>query len=228
MIIPAHNEELYLKETLESVTSQTLKPVEIIVVANACSDKTAEIGKKYTPQVYEISEKGAALARNYGAQMASGEILTFLDADTTAHQNTLANIEMAINQRYIGGKARITTNQNKPLFNDLTWKLENWLDEKLFFDMGIPNIFSYTPLVFCRKRDFHELEGFDENLQATEEINLLSKLRKKGKLKFLWDTPVITSSRRPEKQGYVKGGIILPVYRFFSPNCKLIDYGDIR
>ena len=40
IIIPAYNEEKYLKKTIESISEQTYKDYEIIVVANGCTDNT--------------------------------------------------------------------------------------------------------------------------------------------------------------------------------------------
>ena len=43
MIIPAHNEEQYIGKTLQALHGQTFKPFEVIVIANGCSDHTAEV-----------------------------------------------------------------------------------------------------------------------------------------------------------------------------------------
>src|ERR1051325_2799381 len=43
VIIPAHNEEAYLRKTLDAVNRQMYRPYEIIVVANGCSDRTPAI-----------------------------------------------------------------------------------------------------------------------------------------------------------------------------------------
>ena len=45
IIIPANNEEKYIEKTINSIKEQSFKDYEIIVVANGCTDNTAEIVK---------------------------------------------------------------------------------------------------------------------------------------------------------------------------------------
>ena len=47
IIIPAHNEENYIKKTLHSIKQQTYQNYEAIVVSNGCTDKTEEIVNKF-------------------------------------------------------------------------------------------------------------------------------------------------------------------------------------
>ena len=77
VVIPAYNEEKYLEKTLNRLP----KNLELIVVCNGCTDKTAQIAKKYA-KVISISDKNVSKARNLGAKNSSGKILIFLDADT--------------------------------------------------------------------------------------------------------------------------------------------------
>lgn len=227
VIVPAYNEEEYIASTLKSLCGQTYPDYEIIVVVNASTDKTAEVARRYTPFVWVTEEKGAAKARNLGARMARGEILVFLDADTTAPDDLLEKVYLAIKQGYVGGKTRVWPAE-KGFYWDLFRVADNWLDEMLFYKLGIPNMFSYTPFVFCRRDYFREVGGFPEDLVATEEIQLLKKLRRKGKIKFIKDSCVVPSSRRAEEQGRLYGGFLLLVFHFFFPRCQKWPYIDIR
>lgn len=47
IIIPAHNEQNYIAQTLESLTQQTLLPKQLVVVADNCTDNTVEIAKSF-------------------------------------------------------------------------------------------------------------------------------------------------------------------------------------
>jgi len=84
IIIPAYNAEKYIQRALESALAQTYKDIEIIVIDDGSTDKTAEIIKTYQdPRIIYIFQKnqGQGPARNNGIKKSQGEYITFLDAD---------------------------------------------------------------------------------------------------------------------------------------------------
>jgi glycosyltransferase involved in cell wall biosynthesis len=85
VIIPINNCERYIAEAIESVLAQTYKPIEIIVVDDGSTDKSAKIVKQYTPSVQYAyqSHSGIGAARNHGIELAHGNFFSFLDADDT-------------------------------------------------------------------------------------------------------------------------------------------------
>ena len=70
VVIPAHNAEAFLEEAIVSVSSQTLRSSEIIVIADACSDRTSEIAAALGSKVIEIHRKNMSAALNVGVQAA--------------------------------------------------------------------------------------------------------------------------------------------------------------
>lgn len=83
VIIPVYNGERYLKEALDSVLNQSLKPFEVVVIDDGSTDSTAEIVEQYGKGIILIKKNngGAAAARNDGIKMATGDYIAFLDAD---------------------------------------------------------------------------------------------------------------------------------------------------
>jgi glycosyltransferase involved in cell wall biosynthesis len=84
VIIPAHNAEQYIGETLRSIERQTYGDWEAVVADDASSDGTAEIVAGFAPRVRLARSEhnlGPADARNFAISHASGELLAFLDAD---------------------------------------------------------------------------------------------------------------------------------------------------
>lgn len=86
VIIPVYNAEKYLEQCVGSVMNQTLKDIEIICVDDGSPDNSMEVLKKLQSQddrVKIISQPngGAGAARNNGLRNATGEYLSFLDAD---------------------------------------------------------------------------------------------------------------------------------------------------
>ena len=85
IIMNCHNGEKYLKESLDSVISQTYKNWELIFWDNKSSDKSAEIFKSFDDQrlKYYYNDELTTLykARNLSLKKANGEFVTFLDTD---------------------------------------------------------------------------------------------------------------------------------------------------
>ena len=87
IIVPIYNVEKYLEKCLETLVSQTLQEIQIILVNDGTKDKSGEIAKKYQQKypekiIYLEKENGGLSdARNYGIPHATGEYIAFLDSD---------------------------------------------------------------------------------------------------------------------------------------------------
>ena len=71
ILIPAHNEAIVIGATLESLLSQVSNAKSIIVIADNCTDNTAEIARGYGVTVIERSndrQRGKGYALDYGLQ----------------------------------------------------------------------------------------------------------------------------------------------------------------
>ncbi len=82
-IIPVFNAAKYLAEAIDSVLAQTVVPDEIILVDDGSTDESAQIAATYRRHLRLVAQenRGPAAARNRGLQLATGELITFLDAD---------------------------------------------------------------------------------------------------------------------------------------------------
>ena len=83
VIIPTWKAEKYLEPLLEALHSQSLKPLEIIVIDSSSPDQTAGIARQMgcTVEVIPQSEFNHGATRNLGAKMATGEVLVFMTQD---------------------------------------------------------------------------------------------------------------------------------------------------
>jgi glycosyltransferase involved in cell wall biosynthesis len=82
-IIAVYNGDSYLHEAIESVLSQTYSNMELIVVNDGSTDRTAEVIGRYGGRIRALHQenRGVSVARNRGVEMSTGELLCFLDAD---------------------------------------------------------------------------------------------------------------------------------------------------
>lgn len=87
IITPLHNAESYLRQTLESIFSQTFQGWELILIDDNSTDNTIEIAHTYLERDHRVrliqldQNSGAAVARNKGIEQAKGRYLAFLDSD---------------------------------------------------------------------------------------------------------------------------------------------------
>lgn len=83
IVIPAYNEERYIKQCLDAIAAQTVAPDEVIVVDNNSTDATADIAKRYDfVKLLHESKQGIAYARDRGFDAAASDLIGRIDADT--------------------------------------------------------------------------------------------------------------------------------------------------
>lgn len=83
VIIPNYNYGRFLQEAIDSALGQTHRPHEVIVIDDGSTDESRQILKGYGDRIRVHFQKneGVGAARNKGAEMSTGDLLAFLDAD---------------------------------------------------------------------------------------------------------------------------------------------------
>ncbi|MCW9133945.1 glycosyltransferase [Bacillus paramycoides] len=201
IIIPAYNEEKYIRKCLDSIAkaSEAYKDqTEIIVVLNRCTDNTEEIAKSYNCITLENNDKNLSKIRNAGADIASGEIIITIDADTQMTESMLFNVDKYLaSGKYIGGGV---TGKSERI------SLGIFVSAMLII---IPLLFKYgaisVGIFWCYRKDFMAISGFNENMLMAEDAEFAKRLKKWGKQnnkKFgTIKNGMITSTRRFDKYG---------------------------
>ena len=92
VIVPVYNAARTLEKCVDSLTSQIFDDVEILLINNGSTDNSLDVckeiaGKDSRIKVIDIAEKGVSVARNKGIEVASGEFVTFVDADDWVDPN---------------------------------------------------------------------------------------------------------------------------------------------
>ncbi len=144
LIVPACNEEQYIKAGVESLLGQQYSNLEILVIDDRSTDKTSDILlklKERYPQlsVYRVDELpdgwlGKTHAMQLGAEKAVGEFLLFTDADTIMEKSTLSRAVYHVVENSLDHLSLIFKNISK-----------GWLLNSLILDSGCGLFLLFKP-----------------------------------------------------------------------------------
>ena len=118
IIVPAYNEEIVIKKTLESMIETHYPRKEIIFVDDGSKDGTLEIAKEFKNQITILHKNngGKASALNYALVYAKGEIIVIVDADTIIGRNSIKEIvkgfEVNKNVAAVAGNIKVRNRVN--------------------------------------------------------------------------------------------------------------------
>ena len=103
IIVPVYNRPDEVDELLESLSNQTLKDFEVIVVEDGSVKPCKDVCDKYAGilalHYYAKENSGPGQSRNYGAERANGEWLIVLDSDVVLPEGYLAAVDSAISHQ---------------------------------------------------------------------------------------------------------------------------------
>jgi len=225
VILPTINEELTIEKTLEAL-SRLVNVSEIIVVDGGSIDNTLAIIENFEKiksislVKTELANRGAQLHK--GAQSATGNIFWFIHADTRPIQGSGKQIKrFAKYSTVVGGNFEVIFSGKSFWAKFLTWLYPN------LRSIGL----AYGDSAFFVKRDVYEEVGGFRDFPIFEDIDLLRRLKKKGRFVNL-KMPVTTSSRRFENRSFLftfaKWSLFQGLYwigvspRFFGKSYKQI------
>jgi glycosyltransferase involved in cell wall biosynthesis len=185
VVIPAFNEEAYLPRLLDTVQVARDRyrhgpdSVEVIVADNCSTDRTARIATARGCTVVTVGKRVIGAVRNAGARDATGDILAFVDADTTIHVETFNEIaDVLADPGVVGGATGIRFERSSAGIK-LTFGMLVVAGSLIRLVMGerpIANI--DTGVTFCWRHDFEETGGYSEDRLFAEDAKFLIDLKK--------------------------------------------------
>lgn len=98
IVMPVFNAENYLKKSIESILCQTYPAWELILIDNGSEDHSLRICQEYAKKeerillLHQHQNKGVSAARNLGVEKATGDYITFLDADDWVAEDYLETL----------------------------------------------------------------------------------------------------------------------------------------
>jgi len=213
IVIPAFNEEQYLPRLLESIDRARERyggppdSVEVIVADNRSTDATAQIAVGHGCVVVSVEKRVIGAVRNGGARVARGEIVAFVDSDTQVHPETLREIDRVLSDpRVIVGATGIRF-ERRSIGIDLTFAMLVIAGSLIRVAIGErPTTNVDTGVTFCRRRDFEEVGGYNEELLFAEDAQFLFDIRRLARKRRQHFAPrmnarAIFSTRKFDKYG---------------------------
>jgi glycosyltransferase involved in cell wall biosynthesis len=190
-VIPAHNEAELIGRTLSALHESARaagEPYEVIVADDASTDGTGVIAQEHGAHVVAVSFRQIAATRNAGARVATGDLLFFVDADTMVTARAFRAAIGALRGGAVGGGSAVRFDGPVPLYAAIL--------ERVVLPVLLP-LLKMAPgcFLFCTRRAYRAVGGFDEGLFWSEEVAFGKQLKRQGRFVVLREF-VITSGRK--------------------------------
>jgi glycosyltransferase involved in cell wall biosynthesis len=200
VVIPAYNVTRYIRDALDSVFSQTIRPFEVIVVNDGSTDSEEldRIMAAYEEPITYIAQTntGSSSARNAGIRAAKGEYVAFLDADDVWESNYLE-----VQSAYaVANPQADVIYCNAVYFGDTLDAGQFFMDlcpssGEVTFESLVSRRTNVFTSVLARKSALFEVGMFDEELRCSEDYDLWLRLAAAGK-KFFYHRESLVRYRR--------------------------------
>ncbi len=151
VLIPAHDEESVIRDTIISISDNLPQNSKILVVADNCSDNTAKVVSDLGVEVIERSSddlRGKGYALDFGISHlretnAEPEVLLIMDADCIIYDGDIHNFAKAclklnrpIQGLYLMRNERLASSGQK--IAEFAWLVKNFVRPQGFYNMGLP------------------------------------------------------------------------------------------
>lgn len=190
-IIPVLNEQTGIAGLLQDL--RRCYPLsELIVVDGGSRDRTVAEALPLCDQLL-VGAPGRANQMNLGGQVASGEYLLFLHADSLPGISA-EQLEAYLARRPQWGFCRVQLSGDRPLFRMIGW----FMNQR----SRLTGVATGDQMLFLRRELFLQSGGFDA-IPLMEDVAYCKRLRRRCRPQIFTE-PVTTSSRRWEEQGTVR------------------------
>ena len=204
IVIPAHNEEKYIEETLSHIKNLNYPAdqFEALVVENGSADRTFEVAGKFAGQnikIFSSAEKGVSKARNFGAGKIrpDSDWTVFLDADTLLKSEFLNDLNNFLIKNQAKNYA-VGTTSLEPV--PKTFYAKCWF---VFYDIGHWITRASYSIQILKSSLLKDIK-YDEEMTTAEDLKLIKDALKYGKFFFVKTPTVFTSTRRFTETGWFK------------------------
>ena len=204
ILVPAYNEEKSIGKCLESILDQDYKgQMEIIVVNDGSSDRTAEIVSKYPVKFIDLKVNGGkANALNRAIEEAKGDILIFTDSDSYMSANAVDSLVKCLNNnsdaQMVAGNVFIHDDHGKKRIMKYFQMIEYLIEQEITrYLQGLKGnvLVCPGPLTAVRRKVCEEVKFSDETI--VEDADFTIKALKKS-MKIIQEPEAKVYTNAPE------------------------------
>ncbi len=184
--MPAYNAGKFIRESINSVLSQSFEALELVVVDDGSTDQTCSLVPVSDPRVRLVSQKngGPSNARNTGLRETTGEFVWYLDADDLLMPGAIATAVDALSDApslagVVGRWSLIDESGNQTSGPRSLWPAGVSGKKHLFGPMLQRTIFPPSAALF-RRQAIQQVNGWDENIWCAEDRDLWLRLLSAG------------------------------------------------
>jgi len=163
IITPSYNQEAYIEKTIQSVLGQFGDfELEYIIIDGSSTDNSLEIIKRYESRLKWISEpdNGQTDAINKGFQIATGDIVAYLNSDDLYLPKTLHKVATYFrdntDKNWVTGKCNIIDKNNVIIRKKIT-AYKNFLLKRYSYNLLLSENFVSQPATFWRKSALNKI-----------------------------------------------------------------------
>lgn len=180
IIIPVLNAQQHIGSCLEALLLQDYPKdkFEIIVLDNGSSDKTVEIIKKYPVKLLIKTKCNISALRNGGAHQAQGDIFAFIDGDCIAPQDWLTRSCALLQSDNVAAAGCRYALPDSTTLIERTWDILNSVRR----EKHGPTDWVPSSNLIIRKEVFEQIQGFDEYLITSEDVDICQRIVKTGRI----------------------------------------------
>ncbi len=235
IIVPVYNRPDEVNDLLKSLSEQTSKDFEVVLVEDGSTVRCADAVERYAPLVdvhyYYKENEGRSIARNYGMERASGEYFIFFDSDCVIPERYFEVLGDALRERYVdcfGGPDAAHDS-----FSDVQ-KAINYSMTSFLTTGGIRGgkvqLEKFTPRTFnmgFSRAVYEKVGGFRE--MFSEDIDMSTRIRQAGFSIALIREAYVYHKRRVNmrlffRQIYVFGMSRITLYLLYPDTLKLVHW----
>jgi len=198
IVVPTFNEEKYITPCIAALKRQTYTDYEIIAIDKS-TDSTPKLCKNAGWKVVTQVKPGISAARAEGFAATTGEIIASTDADSAPDPRWLEHIVRAFQDPLVVCVYGPTYFLNSSLFYKLLGRFNTLF---LLINRFFGNDQTVGMNFAVRKTAYDRIGGYNTNLPTAEDVDLGYRIRKVGKIVYMPQAVVRTSSRRLDKQKF--------------------------
>jgi len=206
-VVHGLNEEKVLSVTLKrlrEIKNEATKDVEIIFIDEGSEDGSVKVARRFADRVYQLKGKPVfGRTRDFGSRQAKGKIIVSIDSENLLPLDAVDKIMKAFSDRKV--VAMTCECYVFPWEENYMDRVFHVLQNEWFYLLCVSGILPMGKELHAFRRDaFEKVQGYNDKLAASEDVDLFRRIARVGKVVFMKELKIYESPARYRKFGYLR------------------------